>query len=173
MPFTPFHMGFGLAAKAIAPRLVSLQLFGLVQVAMDIEPAIGMARGSDTLHGWTHTLSGALPVALASVLVWKLLEGWRIWRWTFEKLSTQTLCATSLMGVWSHVLLDALIHRDMGSTRVLLPGLGDVFYSHDVVEAACLVAGLVGVCLVCARVGVKSSLGRIWTNLREPVAWFG
>lgn len=172
MPFTPFHMGLGLAAKAVAPRLVSLQVFGLAQVAMDVEPAIAMAMGKDALHGWTHTVWGAVPVALACVFTWRVLEGRRIWRWTFERLSVDTLWVTSFVAVWSHVLLDALIHRDMGSTRALLPGLGDVFFSHDVVEIACLVAASVGLLALGVRLGLKATFAAIWSNLREPVAWF-
>lgn len=172
MPFTPFHMGLGLAAKAVAPRLISLQVFGLAQVAMDIEPAIGMAMGKDVLHGWTHTLWGAVPIAVACVVTWRALEGRRIWRWTFERLRIESLWVTSFFGVWSHVLIDALIHRDMGSTRALLPGIGDIFYSHEVVEIACLVAASVGLLTLGVRLGVKAPLGIIWRNLREPVAWF-
>lgn len=172
MPFTPFHMGVGLAAKAIAPRLVSLQMFGLAQIAMDIEPAIGMVSGSGVLHGWTHTMWGAVPVALACVLTWRFIEGRRIWRWTFEKLSAGTIWATSFLGVWSHVLLDALVHRDMGSTRSLLPSHGEVLYSHDVVEMACLLAASFGLLTLGIRLGVKAPLSAIWANLRAPVAWF-
>ena len=172
MPFTPFHMGLGLAAKAVAPRLVSLQVFGLAQVAMDVQPAVATAMGSSVLHGWTHTLWGAVPVALASVVIWRVIEGRRIWRWTFERLSIDSLWVTSFVAVWSHVLLDALIHRDMGSTRALLPGLGDVFYSHDVVEIACMVAASLGLLTLRVRLGVRAPLAAIWSNLRDPVAWF-
>lgn len=72
----PFHMGLGLAAKAVAPRLVFLQVFGLAQVAMDVEPA--MAMGKAALHGWTHTVWGALPFGLACVFIWRVLESRRL-----------------------------------------------------------------------------------------------
>ena len=46
MPFTPFHMGAGLALKAVAGRHFSVLTFGIAQVAMDIEPLVGMLRDS-------------------------------------------------------------------------------------------------------------------------------
>ena len=51
MPFTPFHMGAGLALKAMAGRHFSVLTFGMAQVAMDIEPLVGMLRGAAVLHG--------------------------------------------------------------------------------------------------------------------------
>lgn len=53
MPFTPFHWGFGAAAKAVLDRRMSLTSFALAQVAMDIEPGIGLLPGSAELHGWS------------------------------------------------------------------------------------------------------------------------
>ena len=66
MPFTPFHMGAGLALKAVAGRHFSVLTFGMAQVAMDIEPLVGMLRGAALLHGPTHTYLGAVPIALAT-----------------------------------------------------------------------------------------------------------
>ena len=59
MPFTPFHMGPGLAIKAVSGRYLSLMVFGFSQVAMDIEPLVRMIRGDAVLHGFTHTYLGA------------------------------------------------------------------------------------------------------------------
>lgn len=59
MPFTPFHMGAGLAIKSVAGRHCSLLTFGAVQVAMDLQPLVGMVRGGADLHGVSHTYAGA------------------------------------------------------------------------------------------------------------------
>lgn len=175
MPFTPFHMGVGMAAKAVAPRLISLQVFGLGQVLMDIEPGVRMVMGDDVLHGWNHTLWGSVPVALATVITWKLLEGRRVWRWTIDPLSSSTLWATALFAVWSHVLLDVLIHHDMGVTRALIPGLGETYFSHEVIERACMTAAGAGLIFLGIRMGAAATLGawsRFWTIVRAPAAWF-
>jgi len=96
-------MVIGVAAKALAPKLISLQVFALTQVAMDIEPGVRMAMDSDVLHGWSHTLAGAIPVALASAVAWKILERRRIWRWTFDPITPAMLWSTCFVGTWSHV----------------------------------------------------------------------
>lgn len=69
MPFTPFHMGPGLAVKALGGRHFSVLVFGIAQVAMDIEPGIGMLRGADVLHGWTHSYAGATVIGLLVLLL--------------------------------------------------------------------------------------------------------
>ena len=83
MPFTPFHMGPGLAIKAVAGRHVSLMLFGLSQVVIDLEPAIRIFSSDPSLHGFTHTYLGATLVAFVSVVLGRpvcqwLLDHWRL-----------------------------------------------------------------------------------------------
>ena len=84
MPFTPFHMGVGLAAKAVGGRHFSVLTFGIAQVAMDIEPLIGMLRQSPVLHGPTHTYLGAVPIALVAAALTPWLCGPLLRRWNHE-----------------------------------------------------------------------------------------
>ena len=76
MPFTPLHMGPGLAFKAIGGRHFSLMVFGFSQVMIDLEPLIRMILGDSVLHGVTHTYLGATTVGLASVLIGKPFCQW-------------------------------------------------------------------------------------------------
>lgn len=69
MPFTPLHMGPGLAVKAVCGRYFSLMVFGFSQVAMDIEPLVRIIRGDAVLHGFTHTCLGATLIAPVSIFV--------------------------------------------------------------------------------------------------------
>ena len=46
VPFTPFHMGPALALKAVSGQYFSVLVFGIAQVAMDIEPLVGMIRNA-------------------------------------------------------------------------------------------------------------------------------
>jgi hypothetical protein len=48
VPFTPFHMGPGLAIKAVTGRHLSLLVFGVSQVVIDVEPLVRIIRGSCT-----------------------------------------------------------------------------------------------------------------------------
>lgn len=157
MPFTPFHMGVALLVKPAAQKHFSLITFGLAQIAMDIEPLIGMMRNSDILHGPTHSVLGAimigLLVALVSpsicrpilrrynqeVMVYQL-------RWLCEPSPTRlAIWSGAFWGTLSHVVLDSFMHYDM---RPLAP-FSDAnpllnVLSHDGVYQLCFMLGLVG-----------------------------
>ena len=45
MPFTPFHMGAALIVKPVSGSRFSVLTFALAQIAMDIEPGVGMLLG--------------------------------------------------------------------------------------------------------------------------------
>ena len=40
MPFTPLHMGPGIAVKAVLQGSFSLMVFGWAQIVMDIQPLV-------------------------------------------------------------------------------------------------------------------------------------
>ena len=81
MPFTPFHLGPGLALKVAGGPRLSLAVFALSQVAMDVEPLVRIVRGDAVVHGFTHTYLGAVPIAIVAALVGRplcsrLLRAW-------------------------------------------------------------------------------------------------
>ena len=160
MPFTPFHMGPGLAIKAVAPKRFSVLMFGLAQVAIDIEPGLGLILGWDRLHGWTHTYAGALAIALL-VLPLKPVAGWILRRWNAELrhhglqrlasgdgIGWGAAAAGAFVGTLSHVALDSFMHADMtpfapwSAANALLAAI-----SLSTLHAACVVLGIVGVLL--------------------------
>jgi len=159
MPFTPFHMGFGLTAKAAAGNRLGLIAFGLSQVLMDIEPGVRMLLGTAELHGWSHTVLGA--AAIAALATWwsrglvRLLAG----RWNDEvRHYGQNWLGVpgAFVGTISHLGLDGLMHADMRPFAPFSdanPLLGLV--AHDAVYSAMVVMGLVGalVWLVRQRIG--------------------
>jgi membrane-bound metal-dependent hydrolase YbcI (DUF457 family) len=119
-------MGPALALKAGADRRFSILTFGFAQIAMDIEPLIGMLRGSPVLHGFTHTYAGATLIALA--VAWlapflctpilrrynrEVVAAGAGWLSCSESLSRQALLLGAFIGTFSHVLLDSLMHADM------------------------------------------------------------
>lgn len=53
-------MGAALLLKPALRQRFSVLVFGASQVAIDIEPLVRMLRDDDILHGWTHTVPGAL-----------------------------------------------------------------------------------------------------------------
>jgi hypothetical protein len=45
VPFTPFHLGPGLAFKAVSGKHFSFMVFAGAQVLMDIEPLVAIIQG--------------------------------------------------------------------------------------------------------------------------------
>ena len=159
MPFTPFHMGPALALKAVSGRYFSVLMFGIAQVAMDIEPLIGMIRDADVLHGWTHTYVGATLIALIVTIIAPPLCRLILVRWNFElehhsigwlgshsSIGWVAASTGAFIGTYSHVALDSIMHADMTplwpwykSNELLgVISIGDL-------HAVCVVAGVFGV----------------------------
>jgi len=115
MPFTPFHLGPGAVFKAVGGHRFSFMVFGGSQVLIDLEPAVRMMIGSEILHGFTHTLIGALVLGTLAGTIGKpiserVLYGMYIpchgFTWTVSFVS-------AYIGTFSHVLLDAVMHWDL------------------------------------------------------------
>lgn len=158
MPFTPFHMGAALLVKPGLNRHFSVIIFGMAQVAMDIEPGVGMLRGADVLHGPTHTILGALVIACLVMLVApgilrRLLKIWNreVIHYGLpslvhgEVVSRSAVVTGAFFGTLSHVALDSLIHHDI---QPLLPFSGANplldLVTHDNVYELCAIAGVMG-----------------------------
>jgi hypothetical protein len=159
-------MGAALIFKPALNRHFSVITFGIAQVAMDIEPGIGMLTGAEVLHGPSHTIVGALVIALLVMLVSPRICTFLLKRWNKEVMhyklpwleetlpvSRMAVIAGALIGTLSHVLLDSLMHHDI---RPLLPfseanplmGL----MANDAVYQFCKIAGVLG---AIAWVGMK------------------
>lgn len=115
MPFTPFHLGPGALFKAIGGRNFSFMVFGGSQVMMDIEPFIGLIQNKPILHGYTHTLAGALLIGLAAALIGKPISAWvlRLLAIPHYQLTWCAAFAGAMLGTFSHIVLDAVMHSDI------------------------------------------------------------
>lgn len=161
MPVTPLHMGPGMAIKAIAGERFSLTMFGLAQVAIDLEPLFGIIRNAPELHGWTHTYLGATGIAVLVLFLGRPLCA-RIVRWWNAELGRNRLdwlaskdgigwgaaAAGSFIGTWSHVALDSIMHLDMVPLR---PFTDDnallLAVAVETLYLTCLIAGILGLAL--------------------------
>ena len=161
LPFTPFHMGAALIVKPGLNNNFSVITFGIAQIAMDIEPGIGMITGASVLHGFTHTFLGALIIAFVVMLVAPsvcdpLLRKWNKevihynlpWLLETEVVSKVAVIIGALFGTMSHVVLDSLMHHDM---QPLLPFSHENpligLITHDWVYQLTAVAGVLGAVL--------------------------
>lgn len=116
MPFTPLHMGPGLAVKAVMQRKFSLMVFGWSQIVIDLQPLLAMTTGLVELHGFSHTLVGATLVGLLSGATGKHLGelGLRILREPRHlPISWGVSFGSAFIGTYSHVFIDSVMHVDV------------------------------------------------------------
>ena len=56
MPITPLHLGPGVLVKSFAGEHLSLTMFALAQITMDLEVLLRLVLKSTHLHGFTNTI---------------------------------------------------------------------------------------------------------------------
>ena len=176
MPFTPFHLGPGLLAKALLPRHVSLVGFAASQVAIDFEVLVRLLTRDPLLHGPVHTLVVAIPLGLVSGAIASTALG-RLFPRTASANETvrheANLGAGMLGGILggaTHPLLDGLMHADVypfwpfhyGNPLLHLVPLRIVYLS-------CVLAGALGIALWLATMSRRRRLAlRDLTHPGEP-----
>jgi membrane-bound metal-dependent hydrolase YbcI (DUF457 family) len=160
MPFTPFHFGLGIAAKAAVPRGFSLILFIALQVVIDLESLFNLMRNRYPMHRFLHTFVGATLLAVASAALALPLLRWRVLNadpnegGSAGRRTLLLLLATALFATWSHVVLDAIMHRDVQpfwpfAAENPLLGLVGVGALH----LACVALGFAGAIILAFRLG--------------------
>lgn len=154
MPFTPLHLGPGAAFKAIGGRHFSFMVFGGSQVLMDIEPLLGLIQGWTVLHGCSHTILGALIIGVVAGIVGKPISAYVLGRLRIPHHPftwTASFCG-ALVGTFSHVGLDAIMHSDMNPWWPFARGNAWLdLISVDALHLACLALGVVGGLIILIR----------------------
>jgi len=124
MPVTPFHFGPGALFKSVNRRF-SLSIFILSQVLIDLESGWNLYSGNYAVHATLHTYLGSLlVVAVCLALGWPcyavVQKIFRAVRGHLDRsyglelpLSWSTIFVSSLVGAWSHVALDSIMHSDI------------------------------------------------------------
>jgi hypothetical protein len=164
MPITPFHFGPAAAVKAIAPRHFSFTMFVFTNVAIDLEPLYFMATGDWPIHRFAHTYLGATAVAIACFFAGRPVCAWalRLWnsrlneaqaRWLRVEPRIDALPAATgaLIGGWSHVLLDSLMHSDVEPLAPFAHGNAMLqWVTLGQLELFCVVTGVLGAVVLLA-----------------------
>jgi membrane-bound metal-dependent hydrolase YbcI (DUF457 family) len=147
VPFTPFHLGPGAVAKAIGGRHFSFMVYGGSQVLMDIEPLIGLIRGSHVLHGYTHTILGALIIGFGAAILGKPISALvlKVARIPHHPLTWTASFLGAFFGTYSHIVLDAVMHHDIRPWWPIASGNGLLgIVSLSSLHIACVLASIVG-----------------------------
>lgn len=165
MPFTPLHMGPGMAVKAAAPRHFSIVVFGLTQIALDLEVLWHLARHDYPLHTFWHTYLGATIIAAVMTVLGKPASQSvkTVWNRIAAKcrdadltVSIPTTWVASFsgasIGAYSHILLDSIYHHDIeplqpwSVTNQLYAAINPLC-----LDLLCLVLGILGLLWYCYR----------------------
>jgi membrane-bound metal-dependent hydrolase YbcI (DUF457 family) len=118
MPLTPFHLGPGLLVGLLFLRYLDFPTFLVASVILDVEPAFVLLFHLDApLHGFFHSFLGGTVVALLLTAVMSrtravlspLLSFFKI----KQELSFPRILVASLSGIYLHILLDSVMHRDI------------------------------------------------------------
>ena len=161
MPFTPFHFGPGALVHSAAPKHVSFLAFCAANVLVDVEPLYFMLTHQYPIHRFLHTYVGATVAAAIVVGLFalvrkvtpRLLDEFRL-----RNLSLRAVALGAILGTYSHVVLDSLMHADMNPFAPFSaanPLLGAVFL--NTLHGFCLIAGVVGGVAVAVRCLWKKS----------------
>lgn len=165
MPFTIFHVGAGALAKAAAPRHLSWSAFALANAVIDLEPVTNFIRYGDPAHRFLHTLLGASLAGAATAILGRrvcelVLRWWNRWfspaqaRWlgTEPTIGTPAMWSGALLGAWSHIGFDGIMHYDVEPLAPWRRGnlLLDLV-SLEALHLGCLAATALGLVMLAAR----------------------
>jgi hypothetical protein len=157
-------MGAALLLKPAFGRRMSLGVFAIVQVIIDLEPGWKLATHRWPVHGPSHTLLGVLALSVVGAVLGKpvcaaLYPRVRRWlespdaltrRWLAELAppSWSAAFCGALLGGLTHLVLDAVIHGDLqplapwtAANPLLVEG------SFGAMHCGCALAGVAGLVL--------------------------
>lgn len=150
MPVTPFHFGPGALVTVVSRGWVSFLAFCAVNVLIDIESLYHMLTHAPRIHTFLHTYVGATLAAGLMVAAFPVVR--RLTRdlppsprTSWRNLSVVAVAAGALIGAWSHVLLDSIMHADITP----LAPFSDANMLHGAISLralhlSCIVAGTIG-----------------------------
>jgi membrane-bound metal-dependent hydrolase YbcI (DUF457 family) len=159
MPFTPFHLGPSLLVGLLVFPLLYLPAFLIGSIIVDVEPLGFLILGLPVQHLFFHTFIGATISAVVLSLILLPFRG--VLKSLMVKIhlpQTTTpiqLTGATLLGAYSHVVLDAFLYPEMQPFWPLLgnPFLGLV--TSSVVYLFC------SVCFICSIIVFVFQVWRI------------
>jgi membrane-bound metal-dependent hydrolase YbcI (DUF457 family) len=118
VPFTPFHLGPALVIGIILIYYIDFPTLLVASVILDIEPFLVLLLDLNyPLHGFFHSfLGGTIIILLLSFFMFKIrpiLNPITDFFKIEQKSSFLNILTASIIGIYSHILLDAPLYSDM------------------------------------------------------------
>lgn len=158
MPLTPFHLGPAAVVKAVLRDKFSFTIFGFSQILIDLQPLFSMLGAYIALHGLSHTYLGATIIAIIAALIGRPVCQFFLCGWNRhlsatensllivkENFSWPIAFSSALIGTYSHILLDSIMHADLipfYPLRIKNSLLGLV--PIDTLHVVCFITGIMG-----------------------------
>ncbi len=145
--------------------------FCAINVLIDVESLYNLLNHHSRIHTFFHTYVGATLAAIATVLVFMPLR-WlacKLHRWpvlSWRVLSVSSVLVGALLGAWTHVILDSIMHADI--TPLAPFSQSNALYriiSLRSLHLACLIAG--GAALIWWMLRYKGTLKLMNTRHRR------
>jgi hypothetical protein len=162
MPLTPYHFGPAILIGVLLFPYIDFTTILIASVILDLEPLfVILFDWPLPLHAFFHTYLGATIVAfLLAVVIFpfrKYLNEIVSLFGLKQESSFWHIISASLIGTYSHVLLDSFLYSEMNP---LFPLLGNPFLGI-------LTSGFVyNLCLVLGLIGFLAYMLRVLLNLR-------
>ena len=162
MPFTPYHFGPAVLIGVLLFPFIDFTTIVVASVILDLEPlAVIFLDLPLPLHAFFHTYLGATIVAIVlSICIYpfrKYLNEIVSFFGLRQESSFRHIVPASLIGTYSHVLLDSFLYVEMNP---FFPLIGNPF-------VGILYGGFVyNLCLVLGVIGFFVYLTRVLLNLR-------
>ncbi len=166
MPITPFHIIAAAPIKAIIPRYFSWSIFTLTNIFIDLEPITYFIFTGIPSHKFFHSILGATLIALVCAFYFRKLCENYITKWNKNlhsidrkwleiknpKIGLFEGIAGGLIGAWSHLILDSMMHQDikpLWPISNLNPILGII--AGISISYFCIFSFLIGLLILIAR----------------------
>lgn len=166
MPFTPYHFGPAVLVGVILFPFIDFATLIAASVVLDLEPlAVIFFNLPGPLHAFFHTYLGATIVAVVlSICIYpfrKYLNEIVSFFGLKQESSFRHILPASLIGTYSHVLLDSFLYAEMNPFFPLLGNPFVGFLAGGFVYNLCLVLGAIGFFLYLLRILLNVRINRI------------
>jgi membrane-bound metal-dependent hydrolase YbcI (DUF457 family) len=112
MPFTPFHLGFGIFVISLLIFLDPIALL-LGTIMIDVEAFMRLVLSLNPIHGVLHSMLGVMVFFIPTVLIsWGCYKIFKLERY-LRKFNWGISIASSLVGLFSHVFFDSIIYPEV------------------------------------------------------------
>ena len=166
MPFTPYHFVPALLIGVLLCPFIDLATLAVASVILDLEPLAVIFFGlPGPLHAFFHTYVGATIVAIAlSICIYPFrkylnqivaLFGLR------QESSFRHIIPASIIGTYSHVLLDSFLYPEMNPFFPLLGNPFVGFLAFGFVYTLCLALGIIGFFVYVLRILLNLRVSKI------------